>query len=94
METYVRNNVYCLSVGVPPATLFQRLARYVYEYQYLRLSAVGDPRRYFLSSTWFEVEYVAPSILRLADLDALLRLVGDLCALYRVDETKFRPPSP
>ncbi|MBI3785713.1 MAG: hypothetical protein HY270_20160 [Deltaproteobacteria bacterium] len=91
METYVRNNIYCLSVNASPAALFQRLARYAYEYQYLLLSAVADARRFFLSSTWFEAEYVGSGILRAGDLDSLLRSVGGLCAVHGVDETKFLP---
>jgi hypothetical protein len=90
LETYVRNNVYWLSAAGRPAALFQRLARYSYEFQYLRLSRITDPRRYFLSSTWFVSEYCATQVLREEDFAALLELVGRLCDLQQIDETKFR----
>lgn len=43
-ETYVRHNVRTLRAQYPPARLWRMLIRYLYEYQYLGFSAVGDPR--------------------------------------------------
>lgn len=92
LETYVRNNVYCLRWTSRPAAVFQRLARYVYEYQYLPLSRIEEPRRYFLGSTWFAEEYVASGIVGEAAFERLLSLTGRLCAVQTVDESKFLPP--
>ncbi len=89
LETYIRNNVYSLTLEYPAAKLFQRLARYAYEYQYLRLSQIADPRAYFLGSTWFAEEYLEPRIVTEAQLTRLLDVVGSLCDCYTVDETKF-----
>jgi hypothetical protein len=88
-ETYVRNNVYSLALAYPSTALFRRLARYAFEYQYLRFSAVDDPRRYLLASTWFDAEYLETGILDEARLDRLLETVGRLLDCYAVDESRF-----
>ena len=88
-ETYVRNNVYSLALAYPSTGLFRRLARYAFEYQYLRFSAVADPRRYLLASTWFDAEYLETGILDEARLARLLDTVGCLLDCYAVDESRF-----
>ena len=89
LETYIRNNVYSLALDYPSTALFVRLARYAYEYQYLRLSQVDDPLTYFLDSTWIRDEYLARQIVGEAPLLGLLEAVGALCDCYAVDETQF-----
>jgi hypothetical protein len=93
-ETYVRNNVYSLTLDYPSAKLFQRLARYVYEFQYLRFSAVTDGLSFFLGSTWFREEYLAPQILSEARLIRLLDLVGEICDCYVVDTSQLKESVP
>ena len=88
-ETYLRNNVYSLTLESPSTALFQRLARYAYEYQYLRFSAVADPLAYFLHSTWLANEYLERRILSEERLQALFETVRSLCGCYAVDEEKF-----
>src|SRR5262249_29204812 len=53
-ETYVRQNIRTLRGEYGAAQLWRMLIRYLYEFQYLRFSAVGDRRTFFLSSTWFD----------------------------------------
>jgi hypothetical protein len=90
-ETYMRNNVYSLVLEYPSTALFQRLARSVYEYQYLRFSALQDPLAYFLNSTWFGEEYLVRRILTERQLGELLDTMGKICACYTIDWTKFTP---
>ena len=89
-ETYVRNQVRSLAHEIPPEGTFERLARYAYEYQYLRFSAVPDPLAYFLRSTWFPEQYLVPGIVTEDDFRRLLAAMGRLCDLYAVDERRFR----
>ena len=90
-ETYVRNNVRSLAQEVQPDALFQRLARYAYEYQYLRFSAVSDHHAYFMRSTWFPDQYLETGVVQLEHFDRLLGLFGRRCDCYSVDESKFAP---
>ena len=90
LETYVRNNVHTLKGTLPPAAVFQRLARYAYEYQYLRFSQLADPWRYFLSSTWFEEDYLTRRVLSEDDMQELTRLIGAICDLHAIDMAQFR----
>ena len=90
-ETYIRNNVYALVRESPPPAIFQRLARALFESQYLRFSDVPDVRRYFLCSTWFTEDYMAAGALTEALLEPLLAVVGRLCDCVAVDWTKFTP---
>jgi len=90
-ETYIRNNVYTLALVSPAPALFRRLARYAYEFQYLRLSLIADPRTYFLHSTWFADEYLRRGVLSEERLDRLLGIVGRLCDWYAVDWEQFTP---
>jgi hypothetical protein len=94
LETYVRNNVYSLTMEYPATKLFQRLARYVYEYQYLRLIQIADPGRYFLSSTWFAQEYLQTQILDEACVARLLETLAAICDAYVIDDGRFVSASP
>lgn len=90
-ETYVRNNVRPLLTELGPAQLFQALARYAFEYQYLRFDPARDARAYFLACTWFGEQFLARGLSSEARLDALLALVGRLCACHEVDGARFGP---
>ncbi len=89
-ETYVRNNVRSLLRELPATRLFQALARYAFEYQYLAFGLPRDARRYFLSSTWFGEQFLARQVLDEAQLDRLLELVTRLCRCHEVDESRFK----
>jgi hypothetical protein len=91
LETYIRNNVYCLRWTSPPAAFLQRLVRSVFEAQYLELSLVADRRRYLLSSTWFDQDYLHSGTISESQLEELLSLVQRLCAAQEVDDTKLVP---
>jgi hypothetical protein len=89
-ETYVRNNVRPLLGELDSTQLFQALARYAFEYQYLRFDVERDARSYFLACTWFGEQFLARRLLSEARLDALLDVMGRLCLCHAVDATRFR----
>jgi hypothetical protein len=89
-ETYVRQNVRTLRFEYPPAAVFRMLARYLYEYQYLRFSLIADRRAYFLASTWFDDDFFGTRILDDDRFDRLAAAVGEMCESYAVDERWFR----
>jgi hypothetical protein len=89
-ETYVRQNIRELRSEYPPQRLWRMLARYLYEYQYLRFSAVEDRETYFLSTTWFDADFVQTGILDLAAFRFLAGAVGRLCDGLEVDEHRFK----
>jgi hypothetical protein len=88
-ETYVRQNVRTLRGEYPPARLWRMLARYLFEYQYLRFSAVADRKTFFLRSTWFDADCIAPGTVDEAAFDRLTAAVASICDGYTVDESKF-----
>jgi hypothetical protein len=88
-EAYVRHNVRSLRHEYPPARLWPMLARYLYEYQYLRFSAVGDARTYFLRSTWFDRDFLETGVLDDTSFDRLAACVAALCDGYAVDASRF-----
>lgn len=91
-EAYVRQNIRTLDGVMPPHAIARRLARYLYEAQYLRFSRVGDRLAWLRLGTGFEQEFLASGLLTestLADLDAR---VGALCDAWAVDESRFLPP--
>lgn len=90
-ETYVRHNIRALRPELPPDRRWQMLARYLYELQYLRFSAVADPRRFLLASTWAEEDLIGSGLVERATFDALADAVAALCDGYAVDESRFRP---
>jgi hypothetical protein len=96
-ETYVRQNIRTLRPQYAPARLWRMLVRYLYEYQYLGaalgLTSVADPRTFFLSSTWFDADFLATGILDDASFDALTAAVAALCGCYAVDSSRFRAES-
>lgn len=88
-ETYVRQNIRTLRGEYPAARRWRLLARYLYEVQYLRFSAVADRREFFLRSTWCDADFLANGVLDAARFDALVSAVGAICDGYAVDETRF-----
>ncbi len=89
-ETYARNNVRCLLRELDSTQLFEALARYAFEVQYLAFSAVARPWEYFLASTWFAEQFLARGVLSESRLERLLALVGELCRCHEIDEARFR----
>ena len=89
-DTYVRNNVRSLVHDYPPEAVFQRLARYAYDFQYLRFSEVDDAEAYFLRTTWFEEQYLANGLLSREHYAELFGLVRSICDLYIVDTSAVR----
>ncbi len=89
-ETYVRNNVCSLVGELDSSRLFEALARYAFEYQYLAFSAVPRPREYFLATTWFAEQFLARGVPSESRLERLLALVGELCRCHEIDESRFR----
>ncbi|MCX4239547.1 hypothetical protein [Paraliomyxa miuraensis] len=93
LEAYVRANVYT-HFGEEERPL-HLLARHVYEYQYLSLSRIDDPLRYFLRSTWWSDFFVDTGLVPLPHLMAILEATARLRACYEVDEDAFvTPPRP
>jgi hypothetical protein len=70
--------------------MWRMLIRYLFEYQYLGLSAVEDRRAYLFRSTWFEQDFVASKALDERRFDRLAALVGELCACHRIDAARVR----
>jgi hypothetical protein len=89
-ETYIRHNIRTLRGLYAPAQLWRMLIRYLSEYQYLTFSAVDAPIEFFVHSTWFDADFIAPGILDAERFASLTRAVARICATYRVDETRFR----
>lgn len=88
-ETYVRQNVRELRSQYPPQRRWRMLARYLYEYQYLRFSAVEEPDQLFLRSTWFDADFIDAGILDRDKFISLASAVGRLCDAFAVDEERF-----
>jgi hypothetical protein len=89
-ETYVRNNVRPLLSELDSTQLFQALARYAFEYQYLAFSSSPAPRAVFLASTWFSEQFLARGVLGESRLEELLDGVGRLCRCHELDASRFR----
>ena len=92
-ETYVRHNIRTLRPELPPSRLWRLLVRYLYEFQYLRFSEVGDRCEYFVRSTWFDADFLASGVLTAERFDALAEATRRLCAAHRIDERRVRPPA-
>lgn len=83
-ETYVRHNIRTLRADYAPAQRWRMLTRYLYELQYLRFSAVADPRRFLLRSTWADADLIDAGLVTRARFDALADAVAALCDGYAV----------
>jgi hypothetical protein len=90
-ETYVRQNIRSLRHEYALERRWRMLVRYLYEYQYLRFSAVPDRKSFFLRSTWFDADFFATGILDEARFERLAAAVAAICETYAVDESRFRP---
>ena len=88
-ETYVRQNVRTLRPEYPPAKRWRMLVRYLYELQYLRFSAVTEPRTYLLRSTWADADLIDSGLVDDARFDALAAAVAAICDGYAVDARRF-----
>lgn len=91
-EAYVRQNIRPLRREYDAEAMLRMLVRYAYEFQYLRFSAIGDPRTYFFEMTWFDIDFLEPGILTEPQLTALLEAGAALCDAHSVDETQVRSP--
>jgi hypothetical protein len=91
-ETYVRQNIRALRAEYPPARRWRMLVRYLYELQYLRFSAVADPRRFLLASTWADADLLGAGLVDRAGFDTLADAVAALCDGYAVDRAKIEVP--
>lgn len=89
MQTYVRNNVRSLAFDNQTTGLLSRLARYAFEYQYLRFAQVQDPMQYLLTTTWLPQQYFDTGIVSEETFHQLCTLTGQLCDAYEVDDTLF-----
>ncbi|GAB4183283.1 MAG: hypothetical protein Tsb002_05330 [Wenzhouxiangellaceae bacterium] len=90
METYARNNHRTHVHDYPRDAYFQRLARYAYEYQYLRFTAIADQWSYFIKTTWFAEQYLNNGIVDESRVRELFACVGRLCDGYAVDQRYFQ----
>ncbi len=91
-EAYLRNNVRALLFE--PGGPYVRLARYAYEYQYLRLGCIGDPWSYFVASTFFAEQYLRTGIVSEAHARELFERVTRLFDCYAVDERRVLTAPP
>jgi hypothetical protein len=93
-ETYVRHNIRTLRATYPPARLWRMLIRYLYECQYLgsglALTAMADPRGYFVDGTGFGRDFFETGVLDEPAFDRLADGVARICACYAVDDRRFR----
>ncbi len=90
MQMYVRSNVTCLRQSMRPRALFQRLVRYAYEYQYLRLLRdLRDPWDYFVSVTAFPREFWDTGIVSQERTHALFVHISEICDLQQIDRTRI-----
>jgi hypothetical protein len=84
-----RHNIRTLRGAYRRAEQWRALLRYVFEYQYLRFSEVADRRTFFVRSTGFDADFIAPGLVDDARFDALVAAVGRICDAYAVDEERF-----
>lgn len=87
IEAYVRNNV--RSLVKERSGPYLKLARYAYEFQYLRLAAIDDPLDYFFKVTWYEPHFIGRGLMTRDRTVELFDAVRRLCDCYAIDETAF-----
>ena len=94
-ETYVRQNIRTLRPSYPRERSWRMLIRYLYEYQYLgshlALTAMTDPREYFMDGTGFGRDFFATRTLDEPAFERMADGVARICACWGVDERHFRP---
>ncbi len=92
MDTYVRNNVASRIGEYHPADIYMELIRLAYEYQYLALSRIANPRAWFFTSTWVSERFIERGVVSAAQLDEIIDTVAEICACYEVDPGAFDFP--
>lgn len=92
MDTYVRNNVAARTTEYTPERVYMQLIRMVYEYQYLPLSRIENPGKWFFESTWIRPIFIDRGILSRAQFEQIIALVSGICGCFELDETKFDFP--
>lgn len=89
MDTYVRNNVWSPVGCYLPKHSYMQILRDAYEFQYLGLSRITDPKRWFYSSTGFDVLFVKTGFITRVQFEAIADAVASMCSAYSIDESKF-----
>ena len=89
MDTYVRNNVASRVTEYAPEKIYLQLIRLVYEYQYLSLSRIQSPLKWFCDSTWVDPLFVARGAITRQQFDEILETVSGICDCYQVDDSQF-----
>jgi hypothetical protein len=93
-ETYVRHNIRTLGPSYPRDRLWRMLIRYLYEFQYLGshlgLTAITDPRGYFVDGTGFGRDFFETRVLDEAAFARMSEGVARICACWAVEESRFR----
>jgi len=92
-EAYVRQNIRSLRAEYGATQVWRMLARYVYELQYSRFSAIENPRSYFLVSTWFEHDFFATGLVTEEQFDRVRRAFSTLLESYTVDQARIALPT-
>jgi hypothetical protein len=89
MDTYVRNNVASRVTEYGPGRVYLQLIRLVYEYQYLSLSQIENPRKWFFDSTWIGPLFIDRGVVSRSQFEEIVETVSGICSCYEVDETRF-----
>ena len=92
MDTYVRNNVASRTTEYTPDRVYLQLIRMVYEYQYLALSRIENPKKWFFESTWIKPIFIDRGILTRTQFEQIVDLVAEICGCFEIDETRFNFP--
>lgn len=93
-ETYVRHNIRPLHRELPDPMILRRLARLIFEAQYLRLADLDERWPYFFEITRFESEFLETGILDDAALENLDAAAAALCDAHRIEDAAFLVPAP
>lgn len=89
MDTYVRNNVHCHLQDYSAEGVYMQLIRLAYEFQYLGLSRIKNPLQWFYSSTWFVEYFIDNGVISKPLFEELIKIVGEICDCYQLDESQF-----
>ena len=92
MDTYVRNNVGSRLLDYAPEQALTHLLRVAYEFQYLSLSTIRDPERWFMDSTWFDSLFADPGVCSRARFLRLADRIAALCDTYSIDADRIKVP--
>ncbi len=96
-ETYARHNVRCLAAEVPAARIWWRLARYLYEYQYLgphlALVELAEPLEFFFRCTGLDDDRALGEVLTRERFAEVAALVARICRAHAIDSARLRLPT-